>query len=72
LENSGIVYRDNGAVAKLDTIIKNRGANLARIRIWTSSQYSQYNLDYALAMGRRVKAAGLEIMLDFHYSDTCR
>ncbi|PPQ76522.1 hypothetical protein CVT24_010924 [Panaeolus cyanescens] len=70
LENSGRTYKDNGSTQKLETILRNHGANLARIRIWTSNSYSNYNLDYAIALAKRARAAGMEIMVDFHYSDT--
>lgn len=70
LENSGKSYKDNGATTKLETILKNHGANLARIRIWTSTDNSQYSLNYGLALAKRAQAAGLGIMVDLHYSDT--
>lgn len=71
LENSGRVYKDSGTTTKFETILKNRGANLARIRIWTSTSSSQYSLAYGLALAKRAVAAGMTLLIDLHYSDTC-
>lgn len=71
LENSGINYKDSGVNTKFETILKNHGANLARIRIWTSTSNSQYSLNYGLALAKRCVAAGMTLLIDLHYSDTC-
>ncbi|KAF8962594.1 arabinogalactan endo-1,4-beta-galactosidase [Flammula alnicola] len=72
LENSGLVYKDSTSVqgAKFETILHNHGTNLARIRIWTSTNNADYSLNYGLALARRAVAAGMEILIDLHYSDT--
>ncbi|KAL0959913.1 hypothetical protein HGRIS_011578 [Hohenbuehelia grisea] len=70
LENGGLRYKDGGSTQPFETILRNRGANLARIRIWTSTSSSQYSLNYGLALAKRAKAAGLSIYVDLHYSDT--
>ncbi|KAM5535469.1 hypothetical protein V8D89_010806 [Ganoderma adspersum] len=49
------------------TILKNHGMNAARVRIWTAGQY---NLQYGLALGKRIKAAGMTLIVDLHFSDT--
>lgn len=77
----GGTYQDSGIVEDPYLIFKNNGANVARLRIfhtptWTKEIYGgegiqfyhEYN-DVKLAI-ERAKAAGLEICLDFHYSDT--
>lgn len=71
LENSGTVYKDGGTTTKFETILKNHGTNLARIRIWTSTSSSQYSLAYGLALAKRAAAAGMVLLIDLHYSDTC-
>lgn len=74
LENSGIKYTDSTtgtSAAKFETILKNHGTNLARIRIWTSTSSSQYSLTYGLALAKRAVAAGMTLLIDLHYSDTC-
>ena len=71
LETSGISYKDGGSAAKFETILRNHGTNLARIRIWTSTNNADYSTTYGLALAKRAKAAGMSILLDLHYSDTC-
>ncbi|KAF9525059.1 endogalactanase [Crepidotus variabilis] len=72
LENSGLVYKDSSSAsgAKLETILHNHGANLARIRIWTSTSDSQYSLNYGLKLAKRAVAAGMTLLINLHYSDT--
>ncbi|KAF9445720.1 glycoside hydrolase family 53 protein [Macrolepiota fuliginosa MF-IS2] len=72
LESSGRTYRDTsgGAVTPFEKILHNHGANLARIRIWTSTSSSQYSLNYGLALAKRAAAAGMSLLVDLHYSDT--
>ncbi|PPQ92270.1 hypothetical protein CVT25_008578 [Psilocybe cyanescens] len=72
LEKSGIVYKDSSSAqgAKFETILHNHGVNLARIRIWTSTNDADYSLNYGLALAKRAAAAGMEIFVDLHYSDT--
>ncbi|KAK7694150.1 hypothetical protein QCA50_001330 [Cerrena zonata] len=67
VEKNGITYTDNGQKLPFETILKNHGSNAARIRIWTAGDY---NLNYALALGKRVKAAGMTLIIDLHFSDT--
>ncbi|KAI0650511.1 arabinogalactan endo-1,4-beta-galactosidase [Trametes meyenii] len=67
VENSGVRYTDGGKVTPFETIIRNHGANTVRIRIWTAGDY---NLQYGLALAKRVKAAGHTLVVDLHYSDT--
>jgi arabinogalactan endo-1,4-beta-galactosidase len=77
-ESRGIVYRDGGQVRDGLAILKDHGLACVRLRLFTSSaaqaQADPYNyinnLDYALPLAQRVKNVGLELMLDFHYSDT--
>lgn len=71
VENAGFVYTDSNSVpgAKLETILYNHGTNLARIRVWTGN--TDYSLDYGLALAKRAVVAGMDLMIDLHYSDTC-
>ena len=71
VENQGVRYKHNGQTQPFETILKNQGCNLARIRIWTSNNYNEYNLAYGLALAKRAAAAGMDIYVDLHYSDTC-
>lgn len=69
LESQGIHYTDSGSVQPFERILANHGFELARIRVWTAGTYTQ---NYALALAKRAKAAGMKILIDLHYSDTCR
>ncbi|KAJ7064661.1 glycoside hydrolase family 53 protein [Mycena amicta] len=70
LENSGIRYKVGGVTTPLETILHNNGVNLARIRVWTSTNNADYSLTYGLALAKRAAAAGMSIYVDLHYSDT--
>ncbi len=71
MNDCGAVYRDNGAVKDVYTIFKDHGANLIRIRLWTDGNQTKYsNLDDVKKSIGRAKAAGMQVLLDFHYSDS--
>ncbi|KAE9404658.1 endogalactanase [Gymnopus androsaceus JB14] len=70
LENAGQTFKDGGTTEKFDAILHNHGVNLARIRIWTSTNNEDYSLTYGLALAKRAVALGMELLIDLHYSDT--
>ncbi|KIY47890.1 arabinogalactan endo-1,4-beta-galactosidase [Fistulina hepatica ATCC 64428] len=70
LENDGTTYTFDGTESAFETILAENGANLARIRIWTSDEYTEYSLDYGLALAKRAVDAGMALLIDLHYSDT--
>ena len=51
------------------TLMKQAGLSVARIRLWVSPSTKHGSLPEVLALARRVKAAGLKLVLDIHYSD---
>ncbi|MFO1478495.1 MAG: glycosyl hydrolase 53 family protein [Verrucomicrobiota bacterium] len=75
----GVVYRDAGQPADALALLKNRGITAARLRLFTGTDaqvktnvaynYTN-NLSYNLPLAARVKQAGLQLILDFHFSDT--
>ncbi len=69
MEDCGGVYRENGELTDPFELFGERGANLARIRLWYAppTRYSAFS-DAARSI-RRAKAAGMQTLLDFHYSD---
>jgi arabinogalactan endo-1,4-beta-galactosidase len=77
-EDRGIVYKNGGQTQDGLTILKDKGLTCVRLRLFTSSaaqaQADSYNytnnLSYTVPLAVRVKNAGLQFMLDFHYSDT--
>ncbi|KAF1935935.1 glycosyl hydrolase 53 [Clathrospora elynae] len=69
-EKAGKTYKNAaGQTQPLETILKNSGVNTVRQRIWVNPADGNYNLDYNIKLAKRAKAAGLNIYLDFHYSD---
>lgn len=71
LENSGQRYKSSsGTVTPLETLLKQAGANTVRQRVWVNPSGGTYNVDYNIKLANRVKAAGMKVYIDFHYSDT--
>jgi arabinogalactan endo-1,4-beta-galactosidase len=62
-------YADGTQGDPLD-ILKSVGVNYARLRIWNNPRSGYNNKDKVLQYARTVKAKGLKLMVDFHYSDT--
>ena len=77
-EDRGISYKDDGQTGDMLVILKNHGLTCVRLRLFTSSaaqaKADPYNftnnLAYTLPLAVRVKNAGLQLLIDFHYSDT--
>ncbi|MDE2110149.1 MAG: arabinogalactan endo-1,4-beta-galactosidase [Alphaproteobacteria bacterium] len=70
MNDCGAVYRENGKPADIYSIFKDHGANLVRIRIWNNASWTKYsNLGDVERSIRRAKALGLQVLLDFQYSD---
>ena len=74
----GIIYKDAGEPQDALAILKRNGLNCVRLRLFTSSaaqalsdpyNYTN-NLGYTLPLAVRARRAGLQLMLDFHYSDS--
>ncbi|CUA74321.1 arabinogalactan endo-1,4-beta-galactosidase [Rhizoctonia solani] len=71
LESQGKTYKwTNGSVEGFEWILKKSGANSARQRVWVNPSDGIYNLDYNVKLAKRVKATGMSVYLDLHYSDT--
>jgi arabinogalactan endo-1,4-beta-galactosidase len=68
-ESAGYSYK-NGTTQPLETILKTSGVNTVRQRLWVNPKGGNYGLDYNIKLAQRAKAAGLNIYLDMHFSDT--
>lgn len=69
-EAKGVTYRNPaGQVQPLEKILAAGGANSVKLRLWVNPPSGEYNLTYGLKLGQRVKAAGLKVILNLHYSD---
>lgn len=70
-EAHGAVWRDaDGTPGDPVTILGDAGVNLARLKVWVDPADGFNDRDHVLAMARRAKAAGMRLLVDFHYSDT--
>lgn len=77
LEDRGIKYSDNGIVKDAVQILKDHGFNYVRLRVFDdpardsgySPQKGFCDLNHTKQMAKRVKDAGMKLLLDFHYSD---
>jgi arabinogalactan endo-1,4-beta-galactosidase len=71
MQDCGAVYRVNGVDTDPYQIFYDYGANLVRIRLWHTPTWTEYsNLTDVIRSLRRVHALGMDVLLDFHYSDT--
>jgi arabinogalactan endo-1,4-beta-galactosidase len=62
-------YADGTQGDALD-ILKSVGVNYVRLRVWNNPRSGYNNKEKVLQYARKVKAKGLKLMVDFHYSDT--
>ena len=76
-EDYGMRFSDGGVEGDAIEILRDNGFNYIRLRIFVNPKselgYSQRDgycdLEHTLAMAKRVKDAGMYLLLDFHYSD---
>lgn len=77
-ENSGVIYKDEyGNEKDVFLILAEAGVNTARIRIWNDpfdkngNPYGGGNNDLksAIILGKRATEYGMNVLIDFHYSD---
>ncbi len=70
-EAKGGVYRtSSGTAGNALTILKNAGMNYARLKVWVNPADGSNDKAHVLALAKRIKAAGMKLLVDFHYSDT--
>lgn len=77
-EESGVVYyNEDGEEQDLFRTLKENGVNAVRIRVWNDPWDANGNsyggghndLETAIAIGQRATSYGMEVLIDFHYSD---
>lgn len=80
LEESGVKFKNfDGEEADLFEVLADSGINYARIRVWNdpflstdpTKGYGGGNVDAnrATSIGKRATAAGMKVLVNFHYSD---
>ncbi|KHF36908.1 Arabinogalactan endo-1,4-beta-galactosidase precursor [Paenibacillus sp. P1XP2] len=69
IEQGGGVFHDATESGDALRILRDGGVNSIRLRIWNDPPGTYCNLERTLLMAKRVKALGMQLLLDFHYSD---
>ncbi len=73
MEDSGGKYRIDGVEKNALEIFTDNGYNYGRVRIFHTPDMIGpvcNSLEYTIALSKKIKAAGMKLLLDFHYSDT--
>jgi len=70
LLSAGAEYRVDGVANDPLVIFREHGFTLVRLRLWHTPDEHWHGLDSTVAFAQDVKAAGFDLMLDIHYSDT--
>ncbi|MDB5119920.1 MAG: arabinogalactan endo,4-beta-galactosidase [Sphingobacteriales bacterium] len=63
-------YNSAGTENDLIQILKDKGMNSVRLRVWVNPTDGWNNIADVLAKSLRAKALGMRILIDFHYSDS--
>lgn len=78
LEKGGVKYYGfDGKETDVFEVLAANGVNYIRLRVWNDPYDSQgrgygggnCDIDAAVEMGKRATAAGMKVLIDFHYSD---
>jgi arabinogalactan endo-1,4-beta-galactosidase len=80
-EDRGVRYRDKGVEKGVLEILGDHGFNYIRLRVFNDptkptprdrpySPQGYCDLPHTIAMAKRVKQAGMRLLIDFHYSDS--
>jgi len=71
IEEHGGKFYDGGVERDLLDILRDRGVNYVRVRVWNNPvEAGGYNdAAHLVALAQRVKAKGFGLLVDFHYSD---
>jgi arabinogalactan endo-1,4-beta-galactosidase len=70
LEDCGATYWDRDQRRDPFELLHERGANLVRVRLWNNPDWTRYStLPDVKKTISRAHGAGMQVLLDFHYSD---
>lgn len=79
-EHGAIYYNENATrITNMLSYLKSTGLNAMRVRLFVDPSKASaehqgqgvcQDLPYVLALSQRIKAAGFDLLLDIHYSDT--
>ena len=69
-ESKGVMNHDiNGNPMENTALMKEYGLNAIRLRVWVNSETGFNTPEHVLELARRASQLGMDIMIDFHYSD---
>lgn len=69
-EARGVFSTDTAGVVTENTqLMKDYDLNAVRLRVWVNPEGGWSSKEDVLTMAKRAKALGMEVMIDFHYSD---
>ena len=76
-EEAEVVYKDQAGKTVTDVLafFKQEGLNAMRVRLFVDPTKDNdkavcQDIEFVKALGKRIKDAGMKLLLDFHYSDT--
>lgn len=74
-QNATYLDKDGKEIADVLAFVKEQGWNTIRVRLFVDPSMDTdknvcQDLEYVQKLGKRIKDAGLNFLLDFHYSDT--
>lgn len=71
-EEHGAVYTAPGGPEPVDPVelMARSGATLGRLRVWVDPADGYCTPERTVEMARRIRDAGMDVLVDFHYSDT--
>jgi len=70
-EDRGALYfNSSGQQGDAIALLRAGGANYARLKVWVNPADGYNNKARVLQMATRIKAAGMKLLIDFHYSDS--
>ena len=70
MEAGGVKFKKkDGTEAALLEVLKSCGINAIRLRVWVNPYKGWSGKEDVVAVARKVQAAGMSLMIDFHYSD---
>ncbi|WP_030156431.1 arabinogalactan endo-1,4-beta-galactosidase, partial [Glycomyces sp. NRRL B-16210] len=70
-EDYGAVYRRaDGTQADAVDILAESGLDCIRVKVWVDPADGYNTKTQLVELGQRAKAAGMDVLVDFHYSDT--
>ncbi len=62
-------YNSKGEIRENTALMKELGLNAVRLRVWVNPRGGWSGSQDVLAMAKRAKYYGMQLMIDFHYSD---